>query len=369
LHPLFFEYQSYFLENHKEREEVILFLSMVKLQQKRLAWALHQKEGGKKNKELLPHLGIKLRRFQQLCVEYRKTGQVPTLIPQRRPKTYLRAEQKELIRKAAEKSKICGAVALRLYIQKYYGVSMPRNKLHAFLIQEGISREDEKKKKQRKYCRYERKHSFSLEHLDWHESRAVPGKQVCVVEDDASRLLLAGDEFDHATAENTIVLMKQAITFAFEQYSAVIWDVNTDRSSQFYANKFDRQGEKGKSEFEVFLEKEGIKHIPSRRNHPQTNGKEERWFRTYEENRNKFKSFQEFMQWYNERIHLGLSRTEGITPAEAVLRKLQPSSILGIFLALFLDSADAGFQNFVTENEFNKGYIQFSTPLLSHNFR
>src|SRR3989344_1997050 len=105
LHPLFFEYQSYFLENHKEREEVILFLSMVKLQQKRLAWALHQKEGGKKNKELLPHLGIKLRRFQQLCVEYRKTGQVPTLIPQRRPKTYLRAEQKELIRKAAEKVK------------------------------------------------------------------------------------------------------------------------------------------------------------------------------------------------------------------------------------------------------------------------
>ena len=160
----------------------------------------------------------------------------------------------------------------------------------------------------------------------------MPGKQVCVVEDDASRLLLAGNEFDHAATENTIALMKQAITFALEQYSAVIWDVNTDRGSQFYANKFDRKGEKGKSEFEVFLEKEGIKHIPSRRNHSQTNGKEERWFRTYGENRNKFKSFQEFREWYNERIHLGLSRTEGITPTEAILRKLQPSSILGIFL-------------------------------------
>ena len=107
MHPLFFEYQSYLLENQKEREEVILFLSMVTLKQKRLAWAFHQKERGKTNKELLPHLGIKIRRFQQLCAEYRKTGKVPTLMPQRRPKSHLRDEQKELIRKAAEESKIC----------------------------------------------------------------------------------------------------------------------------------------------------------------------------------------------------------------------------------------------------------------------
>jgi len=304
---------------------------MVKLKEKRLEWALKQKEKGKLNKDLIPYLGIKLRRFQQLCAEYRQTREVPKLNKQRRPKTFLTEEQKELIRKAAKESKIEGALALRLHIQKHKGKLIPRNKLHAFLLKEGISKEDPKKKKQRKYCRYERKHSFSLVHLDWHESRAVPGKQVCVVEDDASRLIVCGNEFDDSKAEKNIALTKEAMDIAYKQYSAVIREVNTDKGSQFYSSKVNKHGEKGKSQYEKFLNNQRINHIPSRRNHPQTNGKEERWFRTYEENRNKFKSFNEFIEWYNNRIHLGLSRTKGITPKEAILFKLQPSSILGLF--------------------------------------
>ena len=319
------------LEHQFDREEALYFLKMVRLKEKRLEWALKQKERGKLNKELIPYLGIKLRRFQQLCAEYRQTGEVPKLNKQRRPKTFLSGEQKELIRKVAEESKIEGALALRLHIQKYYGKLIPRNKLHAFLLKEGISKEDPKKKKQRKYSRYERKHSFSLVHLDWHESKVIPEKQVCVVEDDASRLIICGDEFNDSKAEKNIALTKEAIEITYEQYSAIIREVNTDKGSQFYSSRVDKNGEKGKSKYEHFLEKQGIKHIPSRRNHPQTNGKEERWFRTYEENRGKFKSFKEFVEWYNNRIHLGLSRTKGITPKEAVVNKLQPSSILGLF--------------------------------------
>ena len=56
--------------------------------------------------------------------------------------------------------------------------------------------------------------------------------------------------------------------------------LNTDKGAQFYANKKGADG-KGISEFEVFLQKQEIQHIPSRRNHPQTNGKEERWFRLF----------------------------------------------------------------------------------------
>ena len=304
---------------------------MVKLKEKRLEWALKQKEKGKLNKELIIYLGIKKRRFQQLCAEYRQTGEVPKLNKKRRPKTFLNEEQKELIRTAVKESKIEGALALRLYISKYYGKLIPRNKLHNFLLKEGVSKEDPKKKKQRKYCRYERKHSFSLVHLDWHVSKAIPNKQLCVVEDDASRLIICGGEFDDSKAENNIYLMNKAIDIAYERYSATIREANTDKGSQFYTNKFDKNGEKGMSEYEIFLREHKIKHIPSRRNHPQTNGKEERWFRTYEKNRHKFKSFEDFIEWYNNRIHLGLSRTEGITPNEAVINKLQPSSILGLF--------------------------------------
>jgi putative transposase len=331
LHPYFLRFKEFLLRNNYDREEALYFLKMVKLKEKRLEWALKQKEKGKLNKDLIPYLGIKLRRFQQICAEYRQTGEVPKLNKQRRPKTFLSEEQKELIRKAADESKIEGALALRLHVQKYYKELIPRNKLHAFLLEEGISKEDPKKKKQRKYCRYERNHSFSLVHLDWHESKVIPDKQVCVVEDDASRLIICGDEFDDSKAEKNIALTKEAIKIAYEQYSATIREVNTDKGSQFYSSKVNKHGEKALCEYEKFLEKQGITHFPSRRNHPQTNGKEERWFRTYEENRGKFKSFKEFVDWYNNRIHLGLSRTEGITPNERVVEKLQPSSLLGLF--------------------------------------
>jgi putative transposase len=83
--------------------------------------------------------------------------------------------------------------------------------------------------------------------------------------------------------------------------------------------------------FEQELDELGIEFWTSKRNHPQTNGKNERWFRTYEENRKRFKSFEDYVKWYNNKINLGLSRKEGITPNEAIINKLQPSAILGLF--------------------------------------
>ena len=168
--------------------------------------------------------------------------------------------------------------------------------------------------------------------MDFHESKVLPGKHVITWEDDASRNMLAGDEFDEATTENAISVVRKAKRVAWENYATILRALNTDKGSQFFANKSGSDGVKGVSEFEHYLALEGIKHISSRRNHPQTNGKEERWFRTYEEKRLKFSSFHEFAEWYNNRIHLGLNRKEGITPNEAVVQKLRPESWLGLFL-------------------------------------
>lgn len=303
---------------------------MVKLKEEKLKWAFRQKD--KKNKHLAFICGIKVRRFQQLKAYHKRTGEIPKLNPKRRPKTEFTDEEEKLIDDAIEKGKLSNAITIRLYIDKYHKKQLPYGKIHTYLLHKGVSRPDKKKQKQRKYCRYERKHSFSLVHLDWHESKIIPDKQVCVVEDDASRLILCGGEFDDSEAKHNIVLTKEAMKIAYEQYSTIIREANTDKGPQFYANNLDKNGNKGKCQFEKFLEKQGIKHIPSRRNHPQTNGKEERWFRTYEEKRGEFKSFNEFIGWYNNRIHLGLNRKVGITPNEAIMFKLQPSSILGLFL-------------------------------------
>ncbi len=329
MHPCFLRYQNWLEGRFSNRKELLAFLTMVKIKEGKLKWALQQKD--KKNKELAFLLGIKVRRLQQLRAEYRRTGTVPKLNWDRRPRTELSEDEKNLILKAVRESGLKAAVTLRLHIRKYYCKNIPHNKIHAFMLKEGLAVEDEKKKKQRKYCRYERKHSFSLGHMDVHDSKAVPGKYVIAWEDDASRLILAGDEFDEATTEKAIGVVRKAKKVAWEKYSAVLRELNTDRGSQFYANKAGSDGEKGVSEFELFLAEEGIKHIASRRNHPQTNGKEERWFRTYEENRRRFKSFKDFVEWYNNRIHLGLSRKEGFTPNEAVFYKLPQESMLGLF--------------------------------------
>lgn len=306
---------------------------MVKLKENKLKWALKQKY--KMNKDLAFICGIKMRRFQQLKAYYRKTGDIPKLNFKRRPQTQLTNEEIKLIDQAIQESKLEGAVTLRLYIEKYYNQQLPYGKIHKYLLKQGISKPDKKKQKQRKYCRYERKHSGSLGHTDYHTSKVIPGKEVIVWIDDASRLILAGGEFNHATTKNAKKIVLEAKKTAFEKYSMILYALNTDRGSQFYANKIKLNNEKGIAEFEDFLKDEKIKHIPSRRNHPQTNGKNERWNRTYEENRAKFKSFRDFMDWYNDRIHLGLNRKKGITPNEAVLFKLRSESLLGLFFRRF----------------------------------
>jgi len=326
------EYLPYVQASIREKSDLLHFLGMVKLKQRKLKWAIKKKDRmGAKNRELAYVVGVSVRRFQQLYAEYRKTGRIPKLNPCRRPKREITNEEKELILKTMEESKLKGANMLELHIRKYHKVKISHNKIHGFLISQGIAREDPKKKKQRKYCRYERDHSFSLVHLDWHDSRILPGRSVCAVEDDASRKILAGGEFDASLANTSIALVQAAMKSAAEEYSAVIREVNTDMGTQFYSTKYDRDGEKGKNIFELFLADSGVNHIVSSRNHPQTNGKEERWFRTYEENRGQFASFGEFVAWYNDRIHLGLSRKEGITPDEAVVSRLQPESLVGLF--------------------------------------
>jgi putative transposase len=305
---------------------------MVRLTNKKRKWAIDQViSGSRPIREVAQIYNVSDRWIQILVRHHKSTGEYPLLNRMRRPKTELSKEEKELIDKAVGESCLTGSVSVRLYIEKYYGKKIPYNKIHRHLLRQGLSREDAKKKKQRKYSRYQRDHSFSLVHLDWHESKVVEGKQVCVVIDDASRNIICGGEFDNAEGEHAIQLMKKAIKIAFDKYSAVIRECNTDKGPQFYCNKSTANGERGKAKFEEFLEEQGINHIPSRRNHPQTNGKNERWFRTYNENRGRYKTFEEFIEWYNNKIHLGLSRKEGITPNEAIGFKLQPEAILGLF--------------------------------------
>ncbi|MCZ7355378.1 MAG: hypothetical protein O8C66_15095 [Candidatus Methanoperedens sp.] len=90
-----------------------------------------------------------------------------------------------------------------------HGKNIPHNMIHQVLLKNGLAKENMNKKKRRKaWTRYERKHSLTAVRLDWHTGQVVK-KEVCVVEDDSSRYILAGGEFGAATAEISINLVQE----------------------------------------------------------------------------------------------------------------------------------------------------------------
>ena len=71
-----------------------------------------------------------------------------------------------------------------------------------------MAMEDPNRKKQRKWARYERKHSNSMWHMDWAEY----GKEkILVIEDDASRYITGFGSIDYATSENALITLRSAI--------------------------------------------------------------------------------------------------------------------------------------------------------------
>ena len=176
-------------------------------------------------------------------------------------------------------------------------IRIPHNSIHKVLLEEGLAKKEPNKSKRKKpWIRYERKHSLSAGHLDWHEPTGGP--KVCVVLDDASRKILSEGEFEHASEENSRKLVQEVLDKY--GYIKILKEAITDHGSQFYANKRDKKGYANHG-FEQFLKKKGIKHILCRYKHPKTNGKVEKWFDLFRVNRKRFKTLNDFIEWYKNR--------------------------------------------------------------------
>jgi putative transposase len=138
--------------------------------------------------------------------------------------------------------------------------------------------------------------------------------------DDASRYITAYGLFTEPTTENTLTVLKQAIA----QHGSPD-EILTDRGTQFYASEGERK-EKGISQFEQYLADQGIKHILCRVNHPQTNGKLERFYGVLEDKmirRAQIPTIPQYVHWHNEiKPHMSLNWENLETPIQAFHRKL-----------------------------------------------
>ena len=279
------------------------------------------------NEDIAEAMNVSLRRVQQIIKRFKVTNTMPTLTKSRRPKTQITEEQMNAIDIAFEDTKL--SPRLLYYELKNRGIPVPKNKLYSYMKEKGWVIPNPNKQKKRKRCRYERHHSGSLIHGDSH--RTSINHPYCLVWlDDASRKALSGIESKTAINNQlAIKSFKQAEKVA-EKNNVIIFQVNTDRGPEFFSNK-KNMNKNSKSEFELYLKKRGKQHIPSRINNPQTNGKLERFWQEYDKHRWRFKSINEFLGWYNNRLHGALILEWAETPSQAFIRKRRPESILGEF--------------------------------------
>ncbi|HEX7575645.1 MAG TPA: IS481 family transposase [Candidatus Methanoperedens sp.] len=307
---------------------------MVKIKNKRkLKVYLKDYDSGGISQELAAkYLGITPRRFRQIHKMFRSTGFIPAIgVNLGGPKKEVPEEWKEIIKQEYYMFRQ-NALYQEKTIYARCKIRIPHNTIHKVMLEFGFAKEQESKQKRRKpWIRYEREHSLSAVHIDWHESK-VNGKQLCTILDDASRKVLAAGEFDNATEENSLKIMTEAIGKNVSLYP--IGSVISDHGSQFYANKRDKNGN-ADHPFEIFLKEKGIKQILCGVNHPQTNGKQEKFHDFYKNHRGRFDSLEMMVTWYNNRPHGSLNLRRAETPNEAFIRKMHPEVWLGFAFKMF----------------------------------
>jgi putative transposase len=188
------------------------------------------------------------------------------------------------------------------------GIKVPHNRIHRIFLHYNLAKDEPKKKKRRKYVRYERKHSNSLWHTDWtwHNN-----KWYIFYEDDASRLIVSYGEFDAATTVNSITVFDRGTEkWGFPK------QLLTDRGTQFCAK------EENVYAFREHVTSKGVKHILSRVNHPQTNGKLEKLNDTMQKLIDRFGNLDDAVKFYNERRpHMSLENGHLRTPLQAFYEK------------------------------------------------
>lgn len=280
----------------------------MKFNKKSLIETLRLKNEGKSSYQARKIAHVSTRRVDALWKEYLTTGEIPVVgRGVGRPVKPIEQWEKDLVKRSYEKYRV-SADAIERLIERDEKIHMSHYRVHAIMLELGYAKKKEKRDvRKKKWKRYERMHSLTAVHIDWHYTGRL---WVFAVIDDASRMILALIECNSPTTKASIEGMNLAMKHG------KIRQCISDHGSQFMNNM------EGYSEFQEFLKMNGIKHIKCRIKHPQSNGKVEKWFDCYDRHRKAFKTQEDFLHWYNKvRPHRSLNFEVLETPAQAFERK------------------------------------------------
>ena len=287
----------------------------MKLTNAKILEIIRKRNDGWSTNHIRKKFGVSERRVNQILQYYKDNGEAPQVSKQQgRPTRPIKKEEEDIVVATYKKYRFSASL-LKPIILRDYNIYIPHGHIHKILIKNKLAKQlDEKIIRKRKIRRYERRHSLSLLHIDWHQ-RPMNGPWVLAVEDDASRALLSLIECKSPTTDQSMKGMDEALQYG------VVRQTLSDNGSQFTCNHPDHRKD---SIFEKYCVSKGIKHIRTKPKHPQSNGKVEKWFDIYERHRDAFSSKEEFLHWYNHiRPHTALKWDILETPWQAFNRKLK----------------------------------------------
>jgi len=218
----------------------------MKLTKTKLLETLRRKNQGWTTYQARKIAGISIRRVNQVWGEYQQTGKIPEIGKNNgRPTKPIENWETKTVKGAYAKYRV-SASTLERCIERDYGKHIGHNRIHKIMLHLKLAKKKSNKDvRKKKWIRYERRHSLTAVHIDWHND----GKQwVFGVEDDASRKILSLIECSKATTNKSIDGMEMAL-----QYGQIKQCIS-DHGTQFIktlANK--------RSRFKEYLETKGIK--------------------------------------------------------------------------------------------------------------
>ena len=182
------------------------FTALMKLNKSKLLETLRRLNDGKTVYHARKAAGISVRRVYQIRQIYYERGEIPEIGKRvGHPIKMIEQWEIDVVKGAYEKYRV-SADALERVIDRDYKKHIGHNRIHKILVGLGFAKPKENRDiRKKKWKRYERKHSLTAVHIDWHYFK---GKWVCGVEDDASRKLLALIECRHETTEESIKAME-----------------------------------------------------------------------------------------------------------------------------------------------------------------
>jgi len=120
-----------------------------RLTERKVRYIVRHKRKGKSNREIAFEMRVSISTVKRVWSYWLTHREYLPIRRRGRKVKELTEEEKEIIKEAKAKYKL-GARRLEKVIEQVYGIHIPHNRIHKFLLEEGLAKEEPRKKRRRK---------------------------------------------------------------------------------------------------------------------------------------------------------------------------------------------------------------------------